>query len=375
VKRIIMTLIAKTKRQNVPVLIGDILLTSEKGVENLPIPVNMGHLGKFLSTFQLKPHEYSQKLHIITPNLCVGVAGKYGEIREFIREMRQQCNYYTKIDKSTIEKILDDLDYKKLLQDSAFIISLAESEETQIKWSSLFHPSSIFKTGTSEQFEEIVAVGTGAEKFLEFYQKVKAPCLPDTGLEGVLIYNLQILAKLLAADAAAFYNIQHAWGAGFEIAYFGKSGFEKLDNIAYVLFIATKDESGKILSFGPRKVLHLKYEGENLIYSCLDLSNIAEHRDGEEVHYIIKNTKNEVFVIQPIDNITTSEIIVHDYNFRTEIIALAVIIELAPGTFRVSGAFVNKKGNSVVYNSNGLTLISLNCSIVDEMVSVVLDTR
>lgn len=361
-----MTLIAKTTRQHIPFLVADILFTSEEG-KDIPVPIDTGDVKDYIKTMQYKPHQYAQKLHIINPDVCIAMAGDYEEMKAFVSEFRKEIGKHDQIETSIVDNILLKLEKKVPLTISSFIICVARRENNTIKYFELSHPKDKFVTDYSNTFERITASGSGAVDFIEFHQDEGKYNPAISGLDATCMLNIEMLARMMANDIATLEFFHNNWGCGFESIYCANQGFKKIENIAYLYLTANKDSDGNLTKIRPQKVFHIKYEDENMIYSCLNIDNFITTEDNTHVHFFNTNTINNVYVIEPIDAEKTGSIDVKDYSFNTEIIAVGMALESPEQEFDIDGAFLLRNGNSIGYNPNGITLISLEKALIGRM--------
>ena len=89
-----MTLIACTLNYGYPVLLGDILMTSDKKGDEIHIPTFLKGVEEFLpNTHEGFPILLRQKIYIINDFLCVALGGDMHEMKLFLDDLMNYFKY------------------------------------------------------------------------------------------------------------------------------------------------------------------------------------------------------------------------------------------------------------------------------------------
>jgi hypothetical protein len=270
-----MTLIAMTLNAGNPVMIADLLWSTENQAE-VPTVLLPTHLDGAPTTQQaIKPVHLTQKLYIISDTLALAFSGNYTEIRQFVNDSKlflsdgpmslDRMNEYLKSyprDRITTLSII-------------FWIVLKEKDKVNFAISSFGNVRKV----SDARFGNVYAAGSGAPQFLKILSQ------PNEYTEGihnkVLYQNLCLLGYWFGNEIGSNETLINHWGAGYEMIIFKDFRLVKLDEYSVVT---------RIVSLGRSK---LEVTGNNLInFYYKEGHLIAESFDG---------TQGKIITIPPID--------------------------------------------------------------------------
>lgn len=210
--------------------IGDLLMSSKKKIPFVPpvIPIDISqHLNEENRVWF--PYELRRKVYILKQNLVVAFSGNGGEIRELLKELRIQCNYYDegddKIRIENVQQILRGYDFPNLFRESSFFmmhINDVEFTAGVITWG---HWDSI----DNETYHEMFANGSGAEGYLYWLNEKTdfRSSHPEGDVNRLIQMNCAFIAKLFSIERHSRATIRNNWGAGFELMFHTGKNFVK----------------------------------------------------------------------------------------------------------------------------------------------------
>jgi 20S proteasome alpha/beta subunit len=283
-------MIATTLNYSIPFVVADVLFSSEEGTEGIRLPTNDFPILPFLKDVTYKPVFLKQKLYILQPNVCLAIAGNYNELVPFVTELRTQCKYYSnfgtrKVTKEQIMEFLSEQNLDITLKESGFLISHVGYDEndqpetwnqfTRGDWGEI----------DDDVFEGALAFGSGKK---DFFNHIKQPVSVTSSHENGNIHramqmNTTFISKLLSIERVTLSNLQNAWGAGYEIAYFNGTTFKKIEDNAYVICHGDFDAIGEIGIPVPRLILYYNYVNDNLIITAVELYEITKTEEGQQI--------------------------------------------------------------------------------------------
>jgi hypothetical protein len=264
-----MTLISLTANFGYPIIMGDILTSSEDTDTELAIPTFLQGVNHLLPAEQkLLPYKLRQKIYIIQEQLAVALAGSEYEMKFFLEELKNNFKY-CELTLANLEAFLAAFDYEQV-QQSAAIMLFAEKTAAGI----LLHERRIgtWREGPSPLHEHVFACGSGSEQFMKeagVAMHTNGVGDPDP-LSQAISFNYILLAKLLVQERTTLETIKKHWGAGFEMIYYDGTKFIKMDDVTYVIWKAKLDlQTGKHEEY-PFLILNFKYHGELLAITATD---------------------------------------------------------------------------------------------------------
>jgi hypothetical protein len=313
-----MTLIATTLNYKMPFLISD-LLGSDETDKPISLPTVGDRYVQYLSKDEAdKPVRLVQKMYI-SRKICILFAGEGYEIIPFLLFVR---DYFENIE-VTLEYIhacLKAYELHNNYPESAFVmlyfkdISPTQKIVNRFYWPGIEHTVDKEKFDYMEGawnvikeplFEEVAACGTGAREFLDL---VRVPVKFDSNfVEGdfrrALQANTGLIVKLMAKERTDLKSILSHWGGGFELAFYNGDTFEKIGDIAYVVFHGKFDAQGDIGTPIPMSIMYYRYVGEILYITALEV----HHYIIEEMDTFLTFTSTagkfhtRIFEVEPLD--------------------------------------------------------------------------
>lgn len=332
-----MTMIATTENHGIPIILGDLLISSKTKLKEFILPSLSEDIMDYLSDdSSLHPIYLAQKIYILKENICIAFTGSLQIFKQFLEDIVIFCRVHENVDAVKVQDFLINYKLTATHEELSFCIYIAELEGDHIKMSRLFHGNWL-KT-TSSIFGEVMTSGSGAGDFVNETQQNNSLILSHTkGTAGYALQtNIILLCKMLAAERATLSTVKKHWGAGFEMVYLSKDKFLKMDNIAYIINHSDFDENGNIGIPIPAIILYYKYYEDILTVTVIRPFKGETKKMEEEYIISYKEFKVSQFVIVPINNPIEEEELPslgNDTSFTSYVNAMGYVIETEGGKF------------------------------------------
>ncbi|MBE9601475.1 hypothetical protein [Pedobacter sp. MC2016-24] len=357
-----MTLIAQTIRGNVPIIIGDIVFSSKNGSIEKPYPGSLNSIHEHLTNLAFKPDDYFQKIYVLTPNLCIGLAGDEIEMKSILKELRIKVRYYDQLTFEILNTLLNSYIQENEFSGSKFIACLITKTNDEFVVSTSIYPADSWKEASSELFQEIRATGSGASEFISSVQKnYYYQTSPSIGnLTDALRVNLTMLTSIFTEQVLTLNNLKNFWGGGFEMIYFDNNTWRKFEEFAYVIFTGEVGTDGQLHLPYPSMVFHYKYHGEILIYSCIRIHKVKVESNENSIVYFAEECHDNAYAVPPLDVKSPFPEKDYKFSFNTNSVACGFFIDNPYGEpFRPS-AHVEGDVINVTFNVNDSLAITID---------------
>jgi hypothetical protein len=242
-KQYFMTLIALTVNnvQNgehgYPVLMGDLLISSPNGDDNMPTPTYVNGTKEIFANAEDKPIGLNQKLYVINDRLCVALGGRVSQMETFLTKLR--------VIYDTVDFDDDDLwsfadEFAKEDGKDMFTIILKAKAITKDEYDFQVRCIGLYKDDMAQSslYGTVVAGGSGADQFLKFVQTNPRFATDIANTDAFLASNQSLMSHFLALEISGGETLSDYWGAGFEMITFDNGKFVKLQEYTVVLLNA-----------------------------------------------------------------------------------------------------------------------------------------
>lgn len=347
-----MTMLSLTYNQGFPVLLTDILFTSEQGDKNFSLPTHLDGVKRLISNdiITRSPIDLRQKVYIINERLCVALGGRLDQMYSFLNYI--QAFFEHKIPSAQeLDEHLEGYDKSKIDNLLAIVIlatvngNKVEFEtKTLGRWNKEQH----------EVFNYIFSGGSGSNDFLSAARQYSGGIGYTNELNKALTQNLDLLSKFMGFEVTSENSILNRWGAGFELTYFYFTKFKKLKEYTYILLSGIYDDNTG-LSCNPYSVMKYKYYDDILIIRAAN------------------NDREQLFQVNPInkenDKLKFSQSDLPDFQSRDFI--LGYIIKLPNGQIYMPSfvILVDKLNMVKLIVKNGRMLISIDASLTKHILN------
>lgn len=286
-----MTLVARLACCGMPLLIGDVLVSSENTPStDLSIPTTGKAYKAFVQSRDKTtevlpaPVALTQKVSIIGRNLAIGWSGKRVAAQSLFKLLDSQSEKQPFTSTSLREFVaglsnvlLEEVQAAGFILDSDCIRHFTIGEKV---------------TRLPARFAEHVALlGTGAvvaEKLLNSLDAVTPLDLPETlnQKDRALALGLTFAGALLAVELKSSKCIEKLFGGGYEILYpWDRFELRKLEEVTYVFHIIEKESAGK-WRVCPLQASKNSYVGDHLVIRTIPLKGRYKSHASLTAHVI-----------------------------------------------------------------------------------------
>lgn len=311
-----MTLIALTVnniqngKHGYPVLMGDLLISSPDGDENMPTPTYVNGTREIYADSEDKPVGLNQKLYVINDRLCVALGGRVSQMKTFIKRLREIYDNVN-FDINDLSNFAVEFSREEGNEMFGIILIATKTDEHgydfQVRCINLYSRD----MAQSSLYGTVVAGGSGADQFLTFVQTNPKFATDITNSDAFLAANQSLMSHYLGLEVSNGGTLREYWGAGFEMITFQKGKFVKLQEYTVVVLNAPFGR-GKIFEAEPICTMMINYQDDVMLITTFaenvervfavppitDKRNSIEVTDFESkdnallLSYIFKDTDN-----------------------------------------------------------------------------------
>lgn len=346
-----------TYNQGFPVILSDILFTSDKGMRDFSLPTHLDGAKRLIdNNFATgSPVDLRQKVYIINERLCLVLGGRLDQMYSFLNYM--QAFFENKVPSS--KELNEHLNaYDKDKRDNLLaliVLAIVNGNTVEFEIKTLGN----WRKEKHDIFSYIFSGGSGSNDFLATARDYSGGFGHTNGFNKAIAQNLDLLSKFMEFEVTSADSILNRWGAGFEMTYFYFTKFKKLKEYTYILFSGTYDKTAG-LSCQPYAVMKYKYFNDILIIRAAN------------------DEREQVFQVNPINReykkISFNDSNLPDYQSRDFI--LGYIIRLPNGQVYLPSfvILVDKQENVKLKVNNGhleiITKESLTIHIENEIIKL-----
>ena len=280
-----MTIIAGFSKDGCPILIGDILLSTEDDSEIEIVLPTIGRISKdYLSNAKRKPVGLCQKINLLSPKLAIAWAGSMNHAKSFMQKvfenglntkpsyegLQEAFNRIKENEKIAIIGIYRDGKEIRMFDFNARPVNFPEGEFRYFR-------------ARGSGYEALVAiVGTYRENITS-----GQPNKLDRGIATAVNFNMSLLSQEIITRVP----LEKAYGAGYEILHPLGNGLSKFNDLTYLFWKAEEETKGqwKLQSF-PFLGANYSYYGDILVIRNVrvspDLKSLSCKIDNDELHFI-----------------------------------------------------------------------------------------
>jgi hypothetical protein len=303
-----MTLIAALTISNLPVLIGDALLSGEESGQNLAIPT----IGNISDVFP-EGSGYTitglrQKINIIDDNLVIGWAGSYIAAKTILSELKRQSNS-KKLTRESIHDFFREI-YRNpsewgANQEVAFLGYIADSESIEY-FEYSFNDYRICHTNYS-RYGDVKICGSGKPDMEDLVTKISRPSLESgkikSDFDNVVIESLTICGWLFSYEMSTSKSLLNFYGGAYEIATLVEGRFQKLNDLTYLAWVIENIDTDPKVNL-VQKGFKLAYIDDLLCIYTLNFDGLIEITctvmDENTIYYLFPPTNIHIYFILPI---------------------------------------------------------------------------
>lgn len=286
-----MTVIASFSVRRHPVMLGDLLLSGPERDEQI---VRIPSVGPITKIFP-KGSGYTitglkQKLAVIHPDLAMAWAGSYIKARCVATELKQLVSK-NEINLDSISAFLKEVQEDNALQDLSLILLVSNRQ------AGLVHTLWVRAGGyTTDHYGRVCIAGSGHEDMVSLLKDVERSEMATQSdrnpVNLAIFYAGSVAGRILTSDVTSRQSLLRYYGGGSEILTLNGGEFSKVDNLAYVMWVARVVNQEKIEMFDPIRIIYYSYRQDHLYIHALEFDPYAD-----KAHRITDNTR---YLIDPI---------------------------------------------------------------------------
>lgn len=365
-----MTMVACIINDSAPILVGDLLISNLNKPTTFSIPSTGEDVVKFLpDVSQYYPEGFYQKLYIPKPNVCIAFSGKVFYIKQFIEDISIFCKANEVITAGKMQAFLEGFRETDISEHFSLVMLVAEIKDNELEIGRVNFGKWI-KDKTSF-LGEIYASGSGAEDFLkEVLKELRVESnFKSSSIDYVLQTNTLMICNLLTQERLTLNTIKNFWGAGFEMIYWDKNRFTKMENITYIINLG-KAVDGKIIDVPvPEVILNYRYYEDLLVITSIKLLDGKIRENGSFYIFSSKPFQVKQYVVPPIGykGNVDSERIKKEVPFKSYTNGMGYLIETSPISYYTPVCFNSGQEIEVDFTNPELFTMKVAKSLNDKM--------
>jgi len=282
-----MTLIAGFFKEECPILMGDLLLsTTDTSDKEIVFPTIGRISNKHFSKREYRPSSFCQKVNLLSPKLAIAWAGEKSYAESFMREV-MSANLHNKPTRDSLREVFNRIGGKGKL----FIIGIFRNGKEMC----LFDFDAWSLDPPVPGFGWFKAIGTGYETLLDVVSGLGNNSVITSGqpnkLDRGISIAVHISTALLSQEIQTAMPLQNLFGVGYEILHpFGRD-LAKFFDLTYLFWRVEEEarEKWKLLPF-PFLASNYSYHGDILVIRTVRVSsNISTNSckiDSDELHMV-----------------------------------------------------------------------------------------
>lgn len=365
-----MTMIAINSNHDIPIIISDLLITGDLKPERFILPSTGSDILEHVdneATFY--PRRLSQKVYILRENLVIAFAGSEADIKKFLFDIRLFCSYHDNLTLDQLNTWLQEYEFEND-NSISYAILFADKVAGETTMYQILYGN--WNSTSSKIFETTSATGSGAADFLAEASRDQGytTALSPGNVGYALQSNIILLAKLLAQERFNLSNIEKHWGGGFEITYFDRNKFSKLDEFVYLIFQARQESDNSLTLPIPALLMHYKYVGELLLITVIDVHKGQTEETATQLIATSQHFNVTRFVVIPMDY--TGEVdlgkLQNDTSFHANKSAMGYIFETTKGPYFPASFYFGNEMEVTHQHLESLKIVMdkrLNDAVVD----------
>jgi len=296
-----MTAIAAFKVNTVPVIIGDILMTTEGDCGfSILLPGSGENTKSFIDKHNVYyyPAKLSQKVTIINKFLMIATAGSLKVSIDFVKHLKNDKKLSTNPSWEYVNQVIEKFDYDDTQFDFAFVFYYHNKKEN-ISAISGYNA----EKREVEGFEGLLVAGSGKDALVDAISKstyeFSKKDLPN-GIKGAHKVN-SLLSNLWSLDITNQKSIENAFGGGYEIGTLKNNELVKIGDIMFLEIFITGDPEKMLIGLNTR-ISKFDYLEDAFIIRVNELVPEKSVPIKENINEIyIPKSEKRGFIVLPID--------------------------------------------------------------------------
>jgi hypothetical protein len=342
-----MTLIASFRLKDIPILIGDFLLTSNDYNNHNFIPTKPDLVGKKPAVGERRIYGTRKKIHIISSKLAIGFAGELIPGKYILRHIKQEFTNKT----PSVSKL-------KSLLTNIKCVNKAKTEFTG--WIIEKKPKCFYWKGKNPNELIITNCYFGGSGGVHFKKMLATPIKSGmsadikTAFEKARYIGVNKSASILFDELGKSENLKYDYGFGSEIILWNGTGFEYNSKLIYVFLNIIIDDQNNLQIYPANVVCVYENRGE---YSIMQVTHLEKSPDFES-KLEAKNTY--VDVITPIydDMVNLDPKVVGRLTLESELWFIGISVNNSKNKKNLTLSIVSENGGNtsepIVDYKNGM---------------------
>lgn len=272
-----MTLIASFVVNNIPVILGDVMISNpvHGGDVEISMP-SVGNVNKLISSHtELRVVGLIQKVNLVSEQVCIAWSGSFVHARLFLKYMRSHCK----------AKRLSLADYNRIVD------GYPGEDLGDISVISYFHDGQGFGRRylnaplfDLDGFTDLQAAGSGTTAFIQSLEALAGSRISGEtsviadAIRPALSFTTHAFGSQIVTGEGAI----EGWGGAFEIAHPISDRFVKVSDVLHLTWIVHDSEGGRISAECIPYFVKTTYKGERMIY-LLQTSATTQR----EIHFML----------------------------------------------------------------------------------------
>lgn len=334
-------MIACTLNKATPVIIGDLLISSDYKPSKFELPVLNDDVMQYLSANASDhPIRLDQKIYILKENVCIAFAGTVSDIKSFLEDISIFCNAKEDISSIDIRDFLQQHVDSEAWKEISFVLLVVDPQTNHFNLCKILHGQWLRADTTI--FGEAWATGSGGEDFLvEASENVELfSTYESNNAEHAIQANLIMISRLLAKERKTLNSVRKHWGAGFEMIYYDGRQFKKIDDITYVINYGNYTDAGEVPQVPiPAIILNYKYHGELLVITVIRCFSGNTIVNDDSYTIVSDNILKRKFIVTPFEfSEDIDQSLGDNYSFTSNLNVMSYILE-GQGHYFVPASF------------------------------------
>ena len=269
-----MTVVANLLIESIPVLIGDVVITSsdpsEKSID-VPTVHTLPSLRRPITAFR-------RKVYIIEKRLTVAWTGSRLKAETLILDLQQHFKK-RRVAEAELEKFLSNYEFLTPIEDSVILIGWIAEHSPRPFWWSTGYPNEV-------HYDEFDVEGSGRDVFLKTFfsdgAATKGPGL--TPEEHAFLKCLAGISRLLDIETDESLSLIHGFGFCYDIVIWSKYRFRYIDSYTQVNFKVLYDSTtGSGQAWPQNPIFIYKSLGHSAAFSVM---RFGDDQNPDQPHHL-----------------------------------------------------------------------------------------
>ncbi len=292
-----MTLIASIVCNKVPLLLGDLLATTDNNISSyIAIPSSNDINNLLAATGSRKVVRLVQKINLLSDNLCVAVAGDASQARNLIEVLSHLTNV-DHLTKELVDRTIDSIQLSDRDKISHIVFFIQHDPAPSNGFVVITRKSKDIEL--SEQYHGVFTgrAGTGEGAFDDLLKTFDWSALETLRNGGIgVVQAANFIAQLFACQFTGIeymsgQNLSDSWGGGIEIVTVHGNRLIKIGNVVHLFCLLVVDEeTGQYAICMRTKFVKYEYFEDLLLIRVLEVKGAIE----------AQSTVDNVFAVTPV---------------------------------------------------------------------------